>query len=581
MPRERGMFGPEGLLTHLRIAIVHNDISLAKDLAELCSFQNSINMRKFHRFIGRILLKHKFPEGKTLFRMVEERCSNPRATLKDETVKAKRFVEAAVAAAKLKTNHAPFEKAFVALFQACRKNPLILSPWEHFDSNATVRLYDEMYKARLPTNIENLRIDHEDHSRLRTVLFQTLDTDDFQTISDGKEPPTISFASFSDDHVLKQMWGEMLGNDSVGTSVYDSMNHFVPRSFKSEVESVLKENEVLKTRQNTLLGTNIANVVELVFPGCSGVFNTFMEVFIKENKLYFLTLQKSVLKTLRTECRLFYATLNNVTVEGVKYGCRYVKKMKSHWLMQLVLPLQISSPCKEKPVGEEFPLLGKMFELGFPKIMPLIPLDPWKPPEGCLFQVPTKTTVDFPLSGNRNQRWCLKEHFETKQLKWKVDLEKPEINLALLQLLVVRFYKNMATTYQDLRIRKEGSETKLVMLDGTPKAPNRKHPDVWHQLFHIDKNRKSSGVFRNKTPKNYYEGMIEALKDYLRGYGGLDQAFFQWGKNHYGEAFTHGLFPKMMTSLSAKNANGKRPAHALVEEDLGIATIRGQSQATV
>lgn len=568
------MLGPEGLLTHLRIAIVHNDISLTKDIAELCSFHANINMRRFHRQIGIVLLQHKFPEGKTLFKVVEERLSKARNNLKGDTVKAKRFVEVAVAAAKLKTNHAPFEKAFIALFQASQKNPLVLPPWQHFESTASVKLYEDVYNAQLPKSSGTLLIDDEQHNGLRKSIFHMSKKDKFKTSLDGEEPKAVSFASFSDDFVLKQVWMEMLDNDSVGHSVYDSMSHFVPRSYQTEVESVLKANEVLQSRQKILTGANLSNISKLLFPDCSDTFNSYMETFLKENKLYFLTSHKPFFQSLRTECRHYYATLNNLTVEGVKYGCRYLQKMKSHWLLQLVLPLHTDKTVKEKLASEEYPLLGKMYELGFPEALSFSPPKCLEIPEGCVFRVVKKTAVDRLLSDKTVQRWYVKEHVKTRQLRWKTDLDKPDMNLALLQLLVVRFYKGMATTYADIRVHEEEKDLTLVMLDEKVKPPNRKHPDVWYQLFYID-------TKRNKVQRNYYYNIIEALKDYLRGYGGLDQAFFQWGKNHYGDKFSVGLFPKMMTSLSAKNANGKRPAHALVEEDLGIATIRGQSQASV
>lgn len=577
MPRERSMLGMEGLLTHLRIAIVNEDERLASDIADLCSRQNNCNMRIFNMYVGRVCLEHKYPGDLKLFEVLKQRANAARTNF-NETNKTVRFVQVAVAAAKLPTSSVPFEKAFIAYHELLSTSKIQKECV--LDSNMTI---DE-YVKHINVNDADLKFAKDDHRGVFEATLNTLSNDKFEvvkpSVSYDIEEDEISKYSygmfeFSSDHVLKRTWIEKMEEDNkmIEThDVYNQMSDYKIENYSGGLKTRLLNNETMKKRHAILMGEDASEKAELLFPGTSDEFKEHMSKYIKENKLFFVTKPTPLLAKLRVECRQFYATLNTVTIENVKYGCRYLKKEKSHWVVQLVVPDDPDDASSTGPVISTYPRIHQKFTVSFATFTKK-EKEVIKYPEAS-YKCPFRKVIDVDIQG-KTQRWTVTEHVHgMRQLKWRIDLTESPFCVSLLQLLVARYNFNIATTFKDIGVATVNEDKVAVVKNYFGREqPNRKHHDIWHQLLHFTvkttnyrktRKRKNGATemveFKSSEEKNYYLNIIRLLKDYLKKHTGDDyktSAFYEWGEKTYKHQFD-GLYSKIICSLGTEGDSNKR-----------------------
>lgn len=571
------MLGLEGLLTHLRIAIVNGDEQLASDIADLCSRQTNCNMRTFNTYVGCVCLEHKYPGDLQLFEVLKERANAARTNF-NETNKTVRFVQVAVAAAKLPTSSVPFEKVFIAYHELL--STFKLQKECVLDSNMTI---DEYVKT-IHVNDADLKFHKESHSGLFTATLNTLKDDNFEVVK-----PPVSYDmegecevdknqygifDFSSDLVLKRTWIEKMTEDTEmlkTNNVYAEMSDYKVDEYSSAIKTRLLNNDKMNGRQKILTGENADLKAKLLFPETSDEFQEHMSKYIKENKLFFVTKPTTLLAKLRVECRQFYATLSTMTIDNVMYGCRYLKKEKSHWVAQLVVPVHVSS---KDSVKSTYPRIHQKFTVSFPTFVKK-EKEELQYPEAS-YKGPWRKVIDVVTGEDKTQRWIVLEHVHgMRQLKWKIDLTVPTFCVSLLQLLVARYYYNIATTFKDIGVATvDGEKVAVVKNYFGREQPNRKHPDIWHQLLHFKvqkikykktRKRKNGATempeFESKEEKNYYLNIIRLLKEYLKKHTGDDyknSAFYKWGNDIYKDKFDL-LYNKIIGSLVTEETSNKRP----------------------
>lgn len=585
MPRERSMLGMEGLLTHLRIAIVNEDEQLASDIADLCSYQNNCNMRIFNRYVGRVCLEHKYPGDLKLFEVLKQRANAARTNF-NETNKTVRFVQVATAAAKLPTNSAPFEKVFIAYHELLSTFKIQTDVQGVLDSNMTI----EAYLKQINVNDADLKFHKESHSEVFAATLNTLKDDNFEVVK-----PPVSYEieedeisknqyglyDFSSDLVLKRTWIEKMEEDNKMLEthdVYSEMSDYKIENYSGGLKTRLLNNETMKKRHAILMGEDASEKAKLLFPGTSDKFKEHMSKYIKENKLFFVTKPTPLLAKLRVECRQFYATLNTVTIENVKYGCRYLKKEKSHWVVQLVVPDDPDDSLSEASVISTYPRIHQKFTVSFATFTKK-EKEVIKYPEAS-YKCPFRKVIDVDIQG-KTQRWTVTEHVHgMRQLKWRIDLTNPIFCISLLQLLVARYYFDVATTFKDIGVATVNEKEIAVIRNYFGREqPNRKHTDIWHQLLHFTvkttkyrktRKRKNGATelveFNSSSEKNYYINIIRLLKLYLKRHTGEDyknSAFYKWGKETYKEQFDNKeqfdtLYNRIIGSLDAEEDSNKR-----------------------
>ena len=151
--------------------------------------------------------------------------------------------------------------------------------------------------------------------------------------------------------------------------------------------------------------------------------------------------------------------------------------------------------------------------------------------------------------------------------------------LAFLQLLVYRYSKGLRTTLTSIRKVDHGaSNFTLYSVDNTVrpnKSPNRKHPDIWHQLLYYSDQRQRHIDGQGRTSRSYISQVIDKLQHYLQTKGWkwekkvtlesgettIEQVpypFFKWLETHYTQYLEPGeLWQKMIESLQTRY-NGQR-----------------------
>ena len=569
------MFGTEGLLTHLRIAIVNGDEQLATDIADLCSRQTNCNARLFNTYVGQVCLEHKYPGDLELFETLKERVSAPRSNF-NETNKTIRFVQVAAAAAKLQTSSTPFEKVFIAYQELLSTFKLqVECELEQMDSNMTIKKYLNTIKV----NEADLKFHKENYSEVFEATLDTLKEDKFEVVkpvlSYNVEDCEISknqmgIFDFSSDLVLKRAWIKKMEEDNKmlqNNHVYGQMSQYRIEEYASNIKTRLLNNALMKARHDILMGEDASKKAKLIFPGTSEEFQKHMTKYIKENKLFFLTKPTPLLGRLRVECRQFYATLNTVTIDSVKYGCRYLKKEKSHWVVQLVVP--DDSPLMDNgggaSVSSTYPRIHHKCTVSFATFTKEEKKD-LKYPTG-LFKCPWRIVIDVPIN-NKTQRWIVKEHVhDIRQLKWRTDLTSPVFCVSLLQLLVARYKFDVSTTFKDIGVATVNGEKVAVMKNYFGREePNRQHEDIWHHLLHFTvrlteyrktRKRKNGATemvkLYSSDRKNYYLNIIRRLKSYLTNHTGENyktSTFYKWGTETYKDQFNT-LYNKIIGSLES------------------------------
>lgn len=585
MPRERKMLGAEGLLMHLRIAIVNSDQNLASDIAELCSY--NVNQRVFYQYVGRVLLEHKYPAGAVLFEDIISRSTKRRTEL-DTIMKTKRCVQVAVAAANLKTGQAPFEKAFIA-YSKIKSEHLVEHKRENkISSDGTIGDYRNAHKSTLtvPTWWEEDDINNDIY---KATLSQDKGDNFFCC-----ETYTIDFFDslrFSNDVALKQAWKSMLIHDEVRFEFKDYCippNETFVAKGSTTIKNSLKKNKTMIQRQEVLLGGDSKEKAKLLFPSTNETFQTYMESYIKENKLYFVTRMETVLSKMRTECRQLYSRLNQLNIDQVIYKSHFVKQEKSNWVVQLGIPDE-AEPHKD--AKKEYPKLHKLYTVSYPKL--LVGSEPPPVPaytvHGTVFVVPSVEQITMEKD-NKRQVYVVTEKLDVAKLKWRIDLSENMVCLGLLQLLVVRYFMNIPTLLQDIGIGTRNDQKGVVVVNrGGKGKPNRMHDDIWHHLLYFKEQSSTYCKTRNGRKKTYnsipgkcyYTNVIQRLKEYLRNYIDTEKSVFkQWGEVAYPDKFSD-LYIKILETLKDQQPGEKRKRSDGLAADGVRGTIRGESSATI
>lgn len=133
-------------------------------------------------------------------------------------------------------------------------------------------------------------------------------------------------------------------------------------------------------------------------------------------------------------------------------------------------------------------------------------------------------------------------------------LNDEQVALAFLQLLVYRYDKGLRTTLTSIhKVNHGAGGFTLYSVDNTVrpnKAPNRKHPDIWHQLLYFSEQRVRHHDDQGRTRRSYISQVIDKLQHYLQHKGWkrenrvtlesgettlkqVPYPFFKWLKDHY------------------------------------------------
>ena len=110
MPPPRSTNRPPTLFVNLRLFIRKNDKKSAGETAARLAQCRDLPIANYLRFIGRVLLEDKFPEGGKFFDALTYAFENL-----DPLVRVQTFVTFAIALSRLKTCSKPFQLAFVSL----------------------------------------------------------------------------------------------------------------------------------------------------------------------------------------------------------------------------------------------------------------------------------------------------------------------------------------------------------------------------------------------------------------------------------------------------------------------------------
>lgn len=157
------------LFFNLRLYVWKGDTKLAGGTARRLAKGDMVSVDGYLRFVGRILLEDKYPEGKTYFRSLQHTL-----TAKVRDTKENIFVQYAVAASRLKSSQLAFQYAFVAMRKGTCGKAIID---EAVDEAVVAKTAKDKIEIAQRGNEKDLALGH---------------------------------LTFSDDFVLKTTWGVLL-----------------------------------------------------------------------------------------------------------------------------------------------------------------------------------------------------------------------------------------------------------------------------------------------------------------------------------------------------------------------------------
>ena len=274
--------------------------------------------------------------------------------------------------------------------------------------------------------------------------------------------------------------------------------------------------------------------------------------------------RKGVIEQLRRLARYRMTRPTHLIIDNVKYELHYNSFDDASWMVQLVRTHM--PPDKH---------LGKQFKIYYPENVTCEDVVEEEHTLDTMGAIRTRsinnTVVQYwnfdvarafyheeILDGIQYHYRCEEYFGKTNTFKhtW---LDDDEVALAYLQLLVYRYDKGLRTTLTSICMKGSGTDFTLYSVDNTVgknNAPNRKHPDIWHQLLYYNDQR------ANGKKNSYIAKVINKLQHYLseKGWkremminGSVEQIpypFFKWLERHYKHHIGEGeLWERMIISL--------------------------------
>ena len=591
MPRhEREMLGPDGLLIILRRSIMLKNVIHAEAIARVIADQKYLHYPGFCDFIGRILLEDKHPEGLDYIAALKrEKDNNPLKKSGGSTIgKQTMFVKLAKQAAKLKTNNGAFEKAFVAMY-------------ENVYDNHYLQEYKEYEAGPLPVvepTLKDYVIEDDSNKPLMHALLRNYDTDDIQLNAQEMIEETIADDNFNypEDHILR--------NASLSESRSSKMENFTSILDETKnVEELKKQLEAWHDAGDLEYSTSLfkkrkrneeskaEELFNYLYPKSTDeTFKVYMlKLLEKDGVTHYVgkrqTKQgrKGIVEQLRRLARYRMTRPSHLTIDNVKYDLHYNSFDDDSWMVQLV---------HQQHQQHSYKHLGKQFKIYYPKDVTCEDVEEEHPLAmmGAIrTRNPNHTVVQYwnfdvaRVFYNRETLDGIQYIYRCEEYLGKINIFKPawldddNVKLAFLQLLVYRYDKGLRTTLTSICKKGSGTDFILYSVGNTVRknnAPNRKHPDIWHQLLYYNEKRwehpQISAVAK----------IIDKLQHYLSEKGWkwekvvtlesgettvelVPYPFFKWLETHYPRHIEPGgLWEKMIESLHVRYDGQRKPINA-------------------
>ena len=597
MPRhEREMLGPDGLLIILRRAIMLNEEIHAEAIARVIADQKYLHYPGFCDFIGRILLEDKHPEGLGYIAALKrEKDNNPLKKSSFTTIgKQTMFVKLAKQAAKLKTNNGAFENAFVAMYENVYENQY-LQEYKEYETGAPV-----ITMSVVEPTLKYYVIEEDSNQPLMHALVRNYDTDDIQLNAEEMIGDDIADdkINYPEDHILRNtISSDQPVQPKEFLTVPDEnkdVEELKKRLEEWHATGELKYEASLFTKRKRNQDSKAEDLFNYLYPkSTDGTFKDYMlKMLEKDGVTHYVgkrqTKQgrKGVIEQLRRLARYRMTRPSHLTIGSVNYELHYNSFDDESWTVQLVAP-------KEPDETVQYLHLGKQFKIYYPKDMPHGTLGLSLEDVADMERIRTRSTSnsvvqywDFDVAqvfyhteviDNIQYVYRCEEYMGKMNTFKHTWLDDDNVALAYLQLLVYRYEKGLRTTLTS--ICKMGSGTDFTLYSvgntvGKNNTPNRKHPDIWHQLLYYNEGRWT------KSKNSYIAKVIDKLQHYLSEKGWKQEKivrlesgatvveqvpypFFKWLETHYDHHIQPGgLWEKMIDSLQNRYDGRKNPTDA-------------------
>lgn len=566
MPKERTMFGPDGILIGLRRAITLQVENQAVAFARLVVLEDVVSYRGYCDFIGRILLEDKFPQGRKYFAQLKKerekkakRGSKPKDVMDRQT----RYVKLAVAAVRLETNNAAFEKAFSALHQFVEQNVNFLhEPVSYDNMNDHI---DGYICKKIQTTPGHYDMQCEGFGPVLWTTYRNYENDVVQL---GPQPEETDDTTFPVDHVLRNTFISMDTTNPKQENLPSVEDSYVGYETLREHIERWKENKKLKFDPQIFKKRKkdeVENLFQYLYPKSTDA--KFKEHMMSYLSKYGMThyvgsrnCREGVIEHLRRMARFLLIKPSTVQIEDKVYALRYLSFDKKSWKVQLLAPEGSTGICHEwKHLCKKYVIFypGESMEISS------VNVDHLRQGEHDTeynFDV-LKTFVHTESVKGKEYNYRCEEDIGKKIRFSAKALLQDNVALPFLQLLVYRYHQDLRTTLNSIVLVEGNDGNKMLYsVDNTKTKttlPNRKHPDIWHQLLYYSKQRqRKRGDKMMNLGTSYVSNVIDNLQQYLSEEGGHEKPFFQWLKRHYpADVEEKGLWHKIMLTLS-KN---KRP----------------------
>jgi len=568
MRYKRTMDKPAGLLTILRRAIMDEDAISAATIARKCSQHKGIYFSMYCDFMLRILLEDKYPQGKKYFSALKKERENFKKGVlsnrnKDVRFKDHKYADIAHAIAKLKTNHVPFEQAFYLLYNYV---------YDHKYCDPAVVDSDGQYNILGHSSLKQRTFAGTILINKEPAVWETVNNDYAGDKLTRKKKTTeindLQKDCWSNDHVLRELYFSRSNNVTVAAADFPARTYPVPvdEAFASLDGRIKTEYEdAFQKRSRDDEGDE--KMFEYLYPKANkvGRFKYSMRLYLKNegHTHYVGTTQNkrvSVLQHLRYLARCKKSRPREVTLDEKKYGLNYLQFDSSCWTVQLVAHPDVDA----SEAVSDYPYLLKTFKVLYPetRVDGTTFNDSSEKKIGNHAKVEQLFTIISPRKRNifkMEANQPKKKLFQFKHLNGDDGDDKC---LAFLQVLIYRYKHNYRTTLKDIRYEEKGGSFKMYSLSNNgKKKPNRRHPDIWHQLFY--------GIQRRAAQTenlSYVVRIIDRLQKFIHDKGHRDQrgqpyAFFKWLEKfdssyvrEFGNAAETipGLWYRLMDSLDKK-----------------------------
>ena len=547
----------DGLLTILRRAIVKKDRYVAVNIARKCAeLTKAIHLKRWQRFITQILLEDKEPVHLSVFQELNRVLDNFKKSLNgrlngvNNVVTNRQVLYASIAntIASLDTDTTRFEKAFVALYDYVHVKKYCFDETESCH-DATTPMNAPELQPRI-TKDKDLVIGRAGYEKIKFAVKRNYagDTINLST-SDTIPEDDVDKLFITQDHVMRSEYFASTGDfkkvqfqlkepyvtssdlmTTIGT--FESTEYF--KEFKSLFTNKRKRGESEK-------------LFNFLYPEAKdSLFKQYMIEFLKNEgcKQYVgsngLNMSQcgTVLQHLRMHARAKFVRLTEIQIENKSYSLDYLNfDARRGWKVQLKAPKNVDA----KEIAKDYPHLMEIYRIGFPKS---------NPDEGQYTQtvnIGENAKIAPMYYVEKKGNTFVVEKYYKRGVFSHLMLSSEDRCLAFLQILVYRFSKNYKTTLVDIVLEEKDETFTMYSINNrkgrfVQEMPNRKHPDIWHQLLHYEDPREN-GKKKNDKKNSYSLKVIDKLQKYLSERGHMwrtetssgDYPFLIWLKNNYPE----------------------------------------------